>query len=102
MLPPSFTIPIAPPSSLGDRITAGHDRAGATIRRRWGFAFLHIGGLLALFVPASVSDKAGDCSPWSDRPSQDAAALVEVVQPDACCTLAFSSRAGVANLQEIK
>lgn len=49
-----------------------------------------------------VSAKAGDYSPWSDRPSPAAVALVEFVQPDACCTLAFWSRAGVASLQEVK
>src|SRR5260370_924349 len=36
--------PFAPPSSSGGRIIERHDRAGATIRRRWGFAFLHMGG----------------------------------------------------------
>jgi hypothetical protein len=62
----------------------GHHRAGATMRRRLGFTFLHTVGLFALFISAAAP--AAGYSPWTDQPSTAAVALVELAQrQDVCC-----------------
>lgn len=71
---------IAPPSSLGGRIATGHDRAGATMRRRWGVA-----GLLMMLTMATGPADARHYSPWSDSP-RAGEALIELAQrQDRCC-----------------